>query len=348
VKLEEENLKLIGEKNKLEKDSIDALVTGDIDKFMESQAAVGATAAIATGSSRLMNAFGASALGSAAQDIKRQQDAGVQSIYGRQLGGQGGLTQQAYGAALSARGITDPRMAQVATGNTAEEEASKSRLRDLGTALDETGQVSVQMAEMQLETAEMRVKEANIIVEKENLKNGGGPAVGKANGGLIYASRGMFIARGTDTVPAMLTPGEFVVRREAVNRGNNLQLLQQMNGTGGGMTGSSEVMGFARGGRVQYYSAGSTGPVQQQSGSSSVDGNNFINQLSKQLDRLENAVVQHSVGNSTVRVDIMGGGMLQQIAGNIEQNVRNSVSQQLSGSHATENGLTNNGSVLGA
>lgn len=345
VKLEEENLKLIGEKNKLEKDSIDALVSGDIDKFMQSQATIGATAAIATGNKSLMNAFGSEALGAAAMDIRRQQEAGVGSLYGRQLSGQGGLTQQAYGAALSSRGITDPRYAQIASGNTAEEEASKSRLRDLGTALDETGQLGVQMAEMQVETANLRVNEAKIEVAK--FVNGGADAVAKANGGLIYASRGMFIPRGTDTVPAMLTPGEFVVRREAVNRGNNLQILQQMNGMGGGMTSSSEVMGFARGGRVQYYSAGSSGPIQQQSSSSSINGDNFINQLSKQLDRLENLVVKHQLGDNRVTVDITGGEALRQMAGNIEKSVRNSVSQQLSNSYATENGIGYNGSVLG-
>lgn len=36
-----------------------------------------------------------------------------------------------------------------------------------------------------------------------------------SRGGVIYASSGMFIPHGTDTVPAMLTPGEYVVRRKA-------------------------------------------------------------------------------------------------------------------------------------
>ena len=34
----------------------------------------------------------------------------------------------------------------------------------------------------------------------------------------VYKSRGGFIPRGTDTVPAMLTPGEFVIKREAVQK----------------------------------------------------------------------------------------------------------------------------------
>lgn len=39
----------------------------------------------------------------------------------------------------------------------------------------------------------------------------------RANGGPIYAEDGRFVPRGTDTVPAMLTPGEFVMRRAAVD-----------------------------------------------------------------------------------------------------------------------------------
>ena len=36
-----------------------------------------------------------------------------------------------------------------------------------------------------------------------------------SRGGVVYAANGMFIPHGTDTVPAMLTPGEYVVRRKA-------------------------------------------------------------------------------------------------------------------------------------
>ena len=60
--------------------------------------------------------------------------------------------------------------------------------------------------------------------------NGGGGAGGWAQGGVVYASKGRLInfqPKGTDTVPAMLTPGEFVVRRSATQ--NNLGLLKAIN-----------------------------------------------------------------------------------------------------------------------
>ena len=348
IKVEEENLKLIGEKNKLEKDSVDALVSGDIDKFMQTQATVGATAAIATGNQSLMKAFGGEALGSAAQDIRRQQDAGVGSLYGRQLSGQGGLTQQAYGSALSARGVTDPRLAQVAAGTTAEEEAAKSRLRDYGTALGETGQLGAEMASMQLETAEINVKDANIIME--DIKDTGNAIAGRANGGLIYANRGMFIPRGSDTVPAMLTPGEFVVRREAVNRGNNLQLLQSING--GGATANSTVMGFARGGQVQYYSGG--GGVSNNGSSESFEKltkalskvMGYVNGVAESIKSLP-TTISHQIADTKVDVNVMGGNMLSAFADNLESRVMNKVSDKLKNSYPTETGIQSKGSVLG-
>ena len=57
-----------------------------------------------------------------------------------------------------------------------------------------------------------------------------------SSGGMVYASNGMLIPyqpRGTDTVPAMLTPGEFVVNRSATQA--NLPLLQSINQSKGGV-----------------------------------------------------------------------------------------------------------------
>lgn len=51
--------------------------------------------------------------------------------------------------------------------------------------------------------------------------------LGFANGGVVYAAGG-FKPRGTDTVPAMLTPGEMVL-----NRGQQAELFDMANGRGG-------------------------------------------------------------------------------------------------------------------
>jgi len=57
---------------------------------------------------------------------------------------------------------------------------------------------------------------------------GGLDASPYSRGGLIYASNGMFVPRGTDTVPAMLTPGEFVVNAGATKK--NRPILEAING----------------------------------------------------------------------------------------------------------------------
>ena len=55
-------------------------------------------------------------------------------------------------------------------------------------------------------------------------------AQSKQFGGMIYASQGTLVnyqPRGTDTVPAMLTPGEFVVNRQSTSK--HLPLLRAIN-----------------------------------------------------------------------------------------------------------------------
>ena len=52
----------------------------------------------------------------------------------------------------------------------------------------------------------------------------------RSSGGVVYASNGILVnyqPRGTDTVPAMLTPGEFVINRAATNK--HLPLLKAIN-----------------------------------------------------------------------------------------------------------------------
>ena len=101
------------------------------------------------------------------------------------------------------------------------------------------------------------------------------------NGGLVYANNGMLIPyqpRGTDTVPAMLTPGEFVVNREATQQ--NLGILRAIN------SGS-----YQTGGVVKYLSEGTAGGISFErilsSFSSSI--NSVTSALSGLLTTLQNA-----------------------------------------------------------
>ena len=348
IKLEEENLKLISEKNKLEKDSVDALVSGDIEKFFEQQAAAGAQAAVASGSVELQRAYGSRALGAAAQETRRQQEAGVESLYGRRLSGAGGLTEAAYGAATSSMGIQDQRLAQIAAGTTPEEEASKARLRGLGGALAETGSIGVDMANMDLKEAKMNVEKAEIILQ-ETITRGKeagalgdkqvGEAVGLKNGGIVYANRGIFVPRGTDIVPAMLTPGEFVVRREAVQRGNNLQLLQAMNrGNSNGDSSINGSVGMANGGMVRYRANGSSGP-ESGGGSFGISPeviNNLVTSLTQfnkdltsNIEKLDSTNFNIKLDTTNINVNLTGTSFLGKLKEDLQSELYTFVGQEI-------------------
>jgi TP901 family phage tail tape measure protein len=359
IKLEQDELKIIQEKNKLEKQSLESLITGDIEKFFEQQAAVGATAAIATGNQDLMNQFGASALAGAFSDIQRQQEAGVQSIYGQQIGGAGGLGQQAAGAALAARGIQSPMAAQMLAGTTPEEEARRANIRELGGVLSETGQVAVDMAQMELNTAEIIVSQANIKLQEINERGvaAAEKATGMWRGGPVYASNGMFVPRGTDTVPAMLTPGEFVVNRGAVNRGNNLQILRAIN------NGSSPAA-LSRGGKVSYYNNGGVvqykalGDLIARAGQSiGIDpkiitnlGNvftSFTDSFNASIKNLQDTKFQIKLDTTNINVNLNGGSFLENLASQIKQDLVQHIGKEISQYKVGSNGsLVKNSSTL--
>jgi len=84
--------------------------------------------------------------------------------------------------------------------------------------------------------------------DKKKRKNWKTPSggTGYATGGLVYASNGAFInaqPMGTDTVPAMLTPGEFVINRQAAQQ--HMPMLQAIN------SGA-----YSQGGVVKYLAEG--------------------------------------------------------------------------------------------
>ena len=110
---------------------------------------------------------------------------------------------------------------------------------------------------------------------QEAAQGRGDKVLNKASGGLIYASGGRFIPRGTDTIPAMLTPGEFVVRRQAV-KSVGVPFLKALNAQGA----KGAAQGFSRGGAA-YLAGGGMGV--------SLDSSAFdssVNRFSTHIDKL--------------------------------------------------------------
>jgi len=159
----------------------------------------------------------------------------------------------------------------------------------------------------------------------------------RRKGGTIYASRGMFIPRGTDTVPAMLTPGEFVVNRAAVQRGNNLQILRAMNGGDTAPNGAPAPAAMAKGGSVRYYNQG--GDVQQGGAGGMGD---FISgfgdaigklagafgTFAQSVETLSNMKLSVSLAPTSVDVNVMGP-MLSELSEQTKEIVLNAVVSEI-------------------
>ena len=165
IKIQQDEIKTIQEKQRLEKESLDSLLTGDIDKFFEQQAAQGAIAAAATGNAQVMGAFGADATGAAAKELQRLQAAGVTEIYGQQIGGAGGLAETTALAGFRQRGLSGQaavRASQIQAGTTKEMLDKQAEGRGYAAELAAAGDLGADLSQMELNTANMIIKEATI------------------------------------------------------------------------------------------------------------------------------------------------------------------------------------------
>ena len=160
IDLKRQELKVISARNKAEKDAMKSLMAGDIEKFLDQQAAVGAGAAIAVGNTGLAQNFGQSAIGGAFSNFEQMQADGVQDYFGKSIGGAGGLLEQtgtAFGFSKAS--------AQTLAGSTPEEEKLKAEARALADTLPETAKIQEESARRGLENAKLQYDAA-----KEQMK----------------------------------------------------------------------------------------------------------------------------------------------------------------------------------
>ena len=303
IKVQEDELRILQEKNKLEKDSLDALISGDVEKFFEQQAGVGATAALATGNQSLINAFGPEALGTAYSDIQRQQEAGVQEINGVRIAGAGGLLESGARAALGARGITDPRAAQVAARTTIEEENLRASIRANAGALGDAGTIERDISEMKFNSATMYVNELKLAAQG----NGGVPVIpGVASTSLTFPPT----AGTPPTVPAAATAAAGESPR------------------GSGATVAPGAVTVRNNSSVP--SAGSTMGIDPEvinRLTSSLD--RFNGDLSSNIDRLEKLKITISLDATNVNVNLMGGDFLAKLTNDVQSALFDQVKNEL-------------------
>jgi len=325
IDVRKQELRTIQARNKAEKDGLESLLDGDFEGFFDAQAAAGATAAIATGNTQLASAYGPGGLAGAFKNLQQMQSQGVTTAFGQNIGGAGGLLEQSAGAALGTFGMQGS--ADVLAGTTPEEAALQSEIQGLAKTLPDTAQVQANAAEMMLKAAviQQQVAQAELAEVRERVQN-------RAGGGLIYASRGMFVPRGTDTVPAMLTPGEFVVRRAAVQRGNNLQMLKAMNS---GAVSDSATQALSSGGQVRYLqngceaTGGGLGISSETLNSFASALNNFNTQLATNIQNLQNTQFQITLNPANINVNLTGTSFLEKLTSTLKQELFSFVGQEI-------------------
>jgi TP901 family phage tail tape measure protein len=119
-------------------------------------------------------------------------------------------------------------------------------------------------------------------------------------GGLIYANAGgsIFKPKGTDTIPAMLTQGEFVVRRDAVNA-VGLDTMRSINSMGPG--GGGGPVNASQGGLINYLKHGGPPKVKKKkSWWERLLGFMAVGQMhdSMQLDDLKDLIGEDEIPNA--------------------------------------------------
>lgn len=326
ITLLKEELAIVQKKNAAEKSALDKLISGDVEGFLDQQAAAGAGAALASGSAGLAGLFSASALGAGFKTLQGQ------GLSDQQLRDAEDLTLQRFG--IQGTGVL--------SGTTAEEEALKAEGRELAGVMGELAQQSAQF-----EKAEISAKEAIINVQQARLNNisaAADQAQEMARGGAVYASRGMFIPRGTDTVPAMLTPGEFVVNRAAVNRGNNLQILRAMN-TGGGASAPGALSG---GGNVRYYNNGGFVDGLANVFTNALPGlTNIFSGFAETVEKLVNTKFNVALDPTNINVNFNGASFLETLKDDIKDGLLTEVGNEIQKYKANNSGdLVKKDSVL--
>ena len=300
------------------------MISGDIEGFIKGQAAAGAGAALATGDQSLTGLFSASALGAGFKTLEGRKD--VTDAQRRQAEN---LTLGRFG--LEGTGVL--------SGTTTEEQAKKAEGLALTDTLAALGQQAADIEKAEIKTKQAIINAQQVVLRTEtdklNQALSGKAQQNRALGGMIYASRGMFVPRGTDTVPAMLTPGEFVVNRSAVQRGNNLQILRAMN-NGGGASGPGRMSG---GGSVAYYNTGGFVDAIAGAFSTALPGlTTVFNGFTAAVGKLVNFQFNVKLDPTNVNVNFNGGSFLSTLKDDIRDELLSEVGNEIQKYRANTSG----------
>ena len=143
IKLIQEEMNIIKQKNALERSAIDALLSGDAEAFFEQQSASAAASALKSGNTALIRSLDASAVGAG---LKSLQDQGASSTELFSAARTAGLSQQ---------------QARIFSGTTPEENSLRRELMASGRTLGALGNTGSELEASNLGVATQIITEAN-------------------------------------------------------------------------------------------------------------------------------------------------------------------------------------------
>lgn len=308
-------------------DAADAALRGDFTKIFQSQRTQGTVAALASGSQNVGQTFGTSALADAIDYLKGIKESGGEQVFGANIDQ---LIGNAYGQGLNALGITNPDIARDAAGpDRSNEEVIKRELVGLARILPITSDANVTAANIQLQAARIQEKAADARAKTAGVDVG--DVARFATGGPVG-----FAKRGTDTMPAMLTPGEFVVRRSAVQRGNNLNMLRAMNGGDNSKSMGGTV--YASGGGSAPSNSNGMGFDFASINKAANSMESVSKSMKEMITKLGQLKLNVTLAPTTHNVNLTGTAALQAMSDEIKNKVIEYVGETLRASKVSEGG----------
>lgn len=327
IDIRKQELNIIKARNEQERAGLEDALKGDFTKLFDAQAAQGVIASVATGGG--VNGFSQTAIADAIDNLRSQQEAGATEAFGQNITS---LIERVASGGLANVGLGGAN-AQVLAGTTTEEEQLKKEIRELAAVLPAAAQSEMQAAELQLQAARDQVRAAG---QRLNTAGGDPQSVKDKKFAGNYATGGaIFRKRGTDSVPAMLTPGEFVVRRSAVQRGNNLNMLRAMNGGGDAKSIGGTV--YASGGGLNTSSGG--GEIDFSSLSKAANAmTTASNAMKIMVEKLGQLKLNVTLAPTNHNVNVTGTSALLAMGEEIQEKILDMVGKKLSRSKASGGG----------
>jgi hypothetical protein len=132
---------------------------------------------------------------------------------------------------------------------------------------------------------------------------------GYASGGLISYLASGGSPKGSDTVPAMLTPGEFVMKKDSVSKYGK-SFMEKMNKGG-------VVPGFADGGYVGYYAEGGNATIRNRRARGMYDGQmaTTAQAMQRSVGMRQNMMSNQFANNPAVQQGVMANPMQKPATG---------------------------------